>query len=322
MEERKLEIYTFNVHTVRKVKDQANLNNINGIDLFKDMVSKFTNFVDVLPPDQIGRKTCRIEKSGNLKSQKTTFLHNDTGRYISGKILIGEDDGKEQDVVKSNKTKEYQYTKQKGQSIERPFYFMMVFPLNCKDGFLIIEREGKHSIKTFMTILIKNYVKEISNSLDVKFKNFIEEAVIRKYLEEGDYNSIIVDRNVLAKEKSQQLLGAYQDKGSYKMSFIIQPKGDAYIPIITKKLLLKNMGSQFGFFKGTEFEDIGFDDQTNVKVVSTYNNNTRTIDLGDTMKVRPYYIVNTAINSRGFSDFQSINKEAVKLLRELSLNII
>lgn len=322
MEERKLEIYTFNVHTIRKPKDQANLDNINGLDLFKDMVSKFTNFVDVLPPDIIGKKTCRIEKVDSSKNQKSTFLHNNSGRYISGKISIGEDEGKEQDVVKSNKTKDYQYTKQKGQSIERPFYFMMIFPINSKDGFLVIEREGKHSIKTIMTTLIKNYVKEISSSLDVKFFNFIEDAVIKKYLEEGDYNSIILDRNVLAKEKSQQLLGTYQDKGSYKMSFIIQPKGDAYIPIITKKKLLKSMGSQFGFFKGTEFEDIGFDDNTNVKVVSTYNNNTRTIDLGDTMKVRPYYIINIEINSRGFSDFQSINKEAIKLVRELSLNII
>ncbi|WP_195157587.1 hypothetical protein [Flavobacterium columnare] len=46
------------------------------------------------------------------------------------------------------------------------------------------------------------------------------------------------------------------------------------------------------------------------------------IDLEDTFKVRPYYVINVGINQKGFSDFESIKKETIKLIRELTLNII
>src|SRR5690606_25160090 len=114
------------------------------------------------------------------------------------------------DVVKNNKNKDKLYTKSKGESIERPYFFMIILPLNKKYGFLILEREGKHSIKNVMCKILVAFLRNKFDSLNIKYTNFIEDKVIKEYLENGKYNSIILTRNFLAKEKSQQYLGQYE----------------------------------------------------------------------------------------------------------------
>lgn len=324
MEERKLEVYTFKIHQNRKTDVFPLLENIQGVDLHTELVNNFTNFVDTFPPDLLNGKTCRIEKikTGKSVNPKSTFISDKTSRYVAGKISLGEDDGKEQEVVKNNKSKDPLYTKEKGQSIERPYFFMIILPLDKKYGFIILEREGKHSLKSAMCTLMLQFVRRKFSTLNVKFTNFIEDKVIREYLTNGDYNSIILSRNFLAKEKSAQYLGEYQNAGEYKVEMKIIPTKGTEIPILTKKRVISNLENKTGFFVGEEFKEIGFDENTNIKVVSTYNENTRTIDLEDTFKVRPYYVINVDINQKGFSDFESIKKEAIKLIRELTLNII
>ncbi|WP_310556324.1 hypothetical protein [Flavobacterium sp.] len=324
MEERKLEIYTFKIHQNRKTDVFPLLENIQGIDLYTELVNNFTNFVDTFPPDLLNGKTCRIEKVKEPKNStiKSTFIQDKTSRYIAGKISIGEDDGKEQEVVKNNKSKDPLYTKEKGQSIERPYFFMIILPLDKKYGFIVLEREGKHSLKSAMCTLILQFIRKKFSTLNVKFTNFIEDKIIREYLTNGDYNSIILSRNFLAKEKSKQYLGEYQSEGEYKIEMKIIPTKGTEIPILTKRKVISNLENKTGFFIGNEFKDIGFDENTNIKVVSTYNQNTRTIDLEDTFKVRPYYLINVDINSKGFAEFDSIKSESIKLVRELTLNII
>ncbi|MDO5106353.1 hypothetical protein [Capnocytophaga sp.] len=202
MEERKLEIYTFKIHQKRKTDVFPLLENIQGVDLYTELVNNFTNFVDTFPPDFLGGRTCRIEKINKNANPKSIFVHDKTSRYVAGKICLGEDDGKEQDVVKSNKKKEPLYTKKKGQSIERPYFFMIILPLDKKYGFIILEREGKHSLKSAMCTLITRFIQRKFSTLNIKITNFIEDKVIKEYLIKGDYNSIILSRYFLANEKS------------------------------------------------------------------------------------------------------------------------
>lgn len=173
-----------------------------------------------------------------------------------------------------------------------------------------------------MSTLIQRFVRNLFSTLDIKIENFVEDEIIKEYLLKGDYNSIILTRHLLAKEKSTQYFRKYESKGEYKVEMNIIPKNGAVIPLITKKVIASNLENKTGFFSNKEFKDIGFDEDTNIKVVSTYNGNTRTIDLEDVFKMRPYYSINVSINAKGFSDFDSIKKEAIKLIRELNLNII
>ncbi|ATA94033.1 hypothetical protein CGC54_06665 [Capnocytophaga canimorsus] len=324
MEKRKLEIYTFQIYEKQNSEIIPLLENIYGVDLFTELVNKFPNFVDTFPPDSLQKRTCKIEKvrSEKKNQKKSVFTHTETSRYIAGKICIGEDDEKEQEVVQNNKRKKLLYTKKKGQSIERPYFFMIILPLDKKYGFLILEREGKHSLKTAIETLICRFIKSKFSTLEVKFTNFVEDSLIKEYLSKGNYNSIILSRNFLAKEKSEQYLGEYQNSGEYKVEIKITPMKGIEVPYFTKKRIISQLEKKTGFFIGEEFKNIGFDENTNIKVVSTYNKNTRTIDLEDTFKMRPYYLINVDINEKGFSDFDSITREAIKLIKELTLNII
>ena len=58
-----------------------------------------------------------------------------------------------------------------------------------------------------------------------------------------------------------------------------------------------------------------------MKVNYTYNNSQRTIDLSDTMKFKPYYVVEISINATGHSEFKSIEKEALNLLKDFNLDL-
>lgn len=322
MENRKLEVYTFIAHPNRKPNENLILEDVFGNDLYAKLKSKFANFVDTFPPLQIDGKTAKIEKKEVDNQIKSIFKFNDSLRYISGKIMIGDDDGKEQDVVENNKDKTVLYTKKKGQSVERPYYFMVIVPLGLKYGFIVLEREGKHSAKSVFDRLFKKFIHENLSGLNSKISNFVESEIIKEYLEFGKYNSIILSQKIVSSDKAEQYLGTYIDGSKYKVELRIIPLENSIIPINTKKKILSNLEKNEGFFEGTDFKNIGFDDDANVKVVATKDGNTRTIDLDDTFKIRPYYIIEVSDNNKGFSEFKDINKEAKKLIKGFGLNIL
>jgi hypothetical protein len=322
MDNRRFEVYTFIAHPKRKPTENISLEDVYGNDLYEKLKNEFADFVDTFPPDKIEKKTTKIEKILVDEKIKSIFKSKDLLRYISGKIKIGDDDGKEQDVVENNKDKTLLYTKKKGQSVERPYYFMIITPLKMKYGFIILEREGKHSAKRIFEILLKKFVSEKLSDLNLKLSNFVESEIIKEFLEKGEYNKIILSQKIVSNDKSEQYLGTYLDGSKYKVELSITPVDGTKIPIFTRNRILKNLNSNNGFFEGKEFKDIGFDEDSNLKVISTYNGNTRTIDLEDTFKIRPYYNIEVENDTKGFSDFNSINEEAMKLLKSFNLNII
>lgn len=321
MEKRKLEVYTFIAHPNRKPNEKILLEDVYGNDLYDKLKNKFANFVDTFPPQQMDSKTSKIEKKEIENQINSIFKSNDSLRYISGKIMIGDDDGKEQDVVENNKDKTVLYTKKKGQSVERPYFFMVIIPLGLKYGYIILEREGKHSAKSVFERLFKKFIHENLSGLNTKITNFVESEIIKEYLENGQYNSIILSQKIVSSDKAEQYLGTYIDGSKYKVEMRIVPLENSAIPIGTKQKILKNLENNEGFFESNDFKKIGFDDNTNVKVIATKDGNTRTIDLDDTFKIRPYYNIEVPDNSKGFSEFKEINKEAKKLIRSFGLNI-
>lgn len=321
MENRKLEVYTFNAHPNRQPKEIVLLEDVYGNDLYEKLKNKFVDFVNTFPPNSIYGKTSKMETITKNGSTKVVFECEDNLRYISGKIKIGDDDGKEQDVVENNKDKKVVYTKKKGQSVERPYYFMIILPLGLKYGYLVLERESKHSPKSVFNQLLKKFISDNLSELNIKISNFIESEVIKEYLENGTYNSIILSQKIVSSDKAEQYLGTYINGSKYKVEMKIIPLENSIIPKSAKNKILKSLEKNDGFFDGQEFKDIGFDDNSNVKVVATKDGNTRTIDLNDTFKVRPYYNIEVDSDSKGFSDFKSINSEAKKLIRSFDLNI-
>lgn len=322
MENRKLEVYTFIAHPNRKPNENVTLEDVYGADLYIKLKEKFADYVDTFPPINIDGRTTKIEKKLKENKIKSVFKTDDELRYISGKIKIGDDDGKEQDVVQNNKHKTVLYTKKKGQTVERPYYFMVIVPLALKYGFIILEREGKHSAKSVFDKLFKKFIHNNLSQLNTKIANFVESEVIKDYLKDGVYNSIILSQKIVSSDKAEQYLGSYIEGSKYKIEMRIVPLENSIIPVGTKKRILKNLDNNNGFFEAEEFKSIGFDDNSNVKVIATKDGNTRTIDLDDTFKIRPYYSIEVDDDAKGFSDFKEINKETIKLVKSFDKNIL
>jgi len=318
MENRKLEVHTF--HLVDKKNKDLIINpeNVSGIDFFDTLKNNFIDFVDSLPPSDIWERTSKIE----VKAGSKIFKFNDDVRYVSGKIKIGNDQNKEQDVVSTNKKKDVLYTIGKGESVERPYYFMVILPAKKNRGFIVIEREGRHTMKRIFSRILEKFVSEKLSTAKIEIKGFVEDKIIRDYLENGDYERITLNRSIIPNDLSERYLGKFHQTGKYQVQLNIIPKEKTLFPLFAKQKILRNLDSYDGFFEDEHLKELGFDENSDIKVVTTLHGNTRTIDLRDTFKMRPYYLIAVNIDSKGFSDFDNINRESATLLKSFNLDIL
>ncbi|MDC7994820.1 hypothetical protein [Altibacter sp. HG106] len=319
MENRKLEIYSFYLHEKRKINNKIAPDDIFGKDLFEELRDKLIGYIDTFPPSRLDDKTSRVAKN---KSGDTLYFYDSQKRYIYGKLSIGDDNKKEQPVVMADKDKAELYTKQKGHAVERPFFFMIILPENLNSGFIILEREGRHAIKTDFSRILKDFIFKNFANLNVRFKNFIEQDIIKEWMRTGEVKEIVFTRKQIDNDKAENYLGTHQVDGKYDLRLSLIPKERTMIPQFTRQKLIRRIENYSGFFESDEVSELGLDEKTDIKVILDYNNNTRTIDLSDTGKVRPYYHVTVAIDAFGFSELDSIKNEAINLINSFNLGIL
>ena len=317
-ENRTLEVYNFSLFDVNDLATKVNYSNIDGKDLFSVIKENILTFFEGIGPLNLGGRTIRISSENNSPVLKTNLKLG----LITGKVNIGDDDGKEQDLTEGVKKQKTVYVKKKGTYVQRPFFFMIVVPKNKKTGMLIFEKEGNHSCKKTFVKALSFMIKTKYTGVVIKEENYIEDDIIKNYIENGEYNSIKITRHNLPKDLCDKYLGDYEEAGEYELQLIIKTKGETDFKPATKKKVLNNMETYQGFFNSKEFDAIGFDDNTNLKIVSTFEGTTKTIDLSDTMRIRPYYTVNVKIGSNGFSDLNSILDESTKLVKSFNNGIL
>ena len=159
------------------------------------------------------------------------------------------------------------------------------------------------------------FVKQKMSSLLFREEKFIEDEIIENYIINGHYDKISLKRSKLPKDLCDKYLGDYEEDGEYEIELNIISKKGADFGKNVKKRILDNMNNYEGFFSSDDFKDIGFDKNSDIKIVSRIENNKKTIDLSDTMKIRPYYQVYVKNDATGFSDFDDISKEAIELVK-------
>ncbi len=317
MEKRNLEVYNFSLYSGDDLKTKVDFGNVFGKDLFELLKKDIITFFDSLGPEQLNKKTINIDSVDDKSVLKT----NSTLRLITGKIKIGDDDGKEQDFTKAGK-KEVVYVKKKGVYARRPFFFMIIIPKNKKVGFIVLEKEGVHSCKTIFFKALQIFVKQKMSSLLLREEKFIEDEIIENYIINGKYDKITLTRNRLPKDLCDKYLGDYEADGEYQIELnIISKKGSDFGREVKKKIL-NNLKNYKGYFSSNEFKSIGFDEKSDIKIVSTFEKNKKTIDLSDTMKIRPYYQIDVKLDSTGFSDFEDITNKSIELVKSFELGII
>lgn len=320
MEERKIEIHEFYVSPIKDDKRKENLSNINGKDLFEITQKHFAQYVDNLPSDISQKRVTRMAKEGN--PPETIIVYEKGNRIISGKILTGLY-GKEEDVVDSSSaTKDTVYTITKTQAIQKPFFFMIIIPNKMNKGFLLLERDGVMGIKIAFTRIYRRFFNSYFVDYKMIFGKFIDIGIVERFLKFGEYNNITLTRNILPADVADRYeLGKFETD-DFGIELKIKPKGNKKFLGNTRKKVLRMLEEgTSGFFTYEGFEDIGFGKGANIKVESKYNNSTRVIDLSDTMRFKPYYVVAVSLDSKGHSDFRSIKKKAIELIEGFKLEL-
>jgi len=157
----------------------------------------------------------------------------------------------------------------------------------------------------------------------IKFEKFVDDAVIRDYVTNGDYSKISISRNSLPSIVAQRygLIGF--DSKDFRLELnIVAKRKNLFTESFARKKIISYLDSQpDGFFATNEFKDLGFDEHTDIKVKSTLGGNSRTINLNDHLKVRPYYEIDVDLNSEGYSDFKSINSEVSVFLDDMNMTL-
>lgn len=315
---RSLEVYNFSLFDKNDMNTRMDYCNINNNDLYDVLKNNIPQYFENIGPEKLSKKTIKIDNDG----ANIIFKSNSKLRIITGKIKIGDDDGKEIEHTKGAKKQTVVYIKEKGVYAHRPFFFMIIIPKNKRTGFIVLEKEGYYSCKKIFCQALSILIKEKLSGLLFRDENYVEDEIIKNFIEKGEYNSINISRKNLPRDLCDKYFGGYEEGGEYELELVLRTKKGTDFKDVTKQKILNNMENYDGFFNTKEFEDIGFDDSTSLKVVSTFDGTTKTIDLNDSMKIRPYYTISVELDNKGFADFESIRNEAIGLVKGFNLGLL
>jgi hypothetical protein len=319
MEKRNLEVIKFHLSRKGDKKEEILMSEIEDEDLIDIVFNEFVPFIDDYPTDDRNKRVVKLFKQDNGDS---FFKKKDGTRTVSGVIETGKY-GKEENVVDVDKAdNEPVFKIHKNHSVQKPFFFLICISNLKKNGIIILERDGVLGIKQVFTRLLKDFIKYKFEDYTLHLTNFIDHQIVKNYIEKGEYNSIKLIRHSLPYDVAERYGLDRLETEDFVLELTIKTKGRRKILGSSRRRIQEIFESNdSGFFASEELNDVGFDEKSIVKVNSTYNNSSRTIDLSDTMKFKPYYEVDVAMNATGHSEFNSIEKEALNLLEDLNLDL-
>lgn len=319
MEKRNLEVIKFHLSPKGDKKEKVLMSEIGDEDLIDIVFNEFVSYIDDYPTDERNKRVVKLLKNVDGNS---FFKRKNNTRTICGIIETGRY-GKEENVVDVDKADgEPVFKIHKNHSVQKPFFFLVCISNLKKDGIIILEREGVLGIKQVFTRVLKDFIKSKFEDYTLHLSNFIDNQIVKNYIEKGDYNSIKLIRHSLPADVAERYGLDRLETDDFVLELTIRTKGKRKILGNSRKRIIEMFeNSVSGFFVSEELSDVGFDEKSIVKVNSTFNDSTRTIDMSDTMKFKPYYEVNIDINDSGHSEFQSIEKEALNLLADFNLDL-
>lgn len=319
MTERKLEVLRFSIVNKEDKCVKLNMSKIDKIDLLEYIYTSFVPFIEKLPLDERSKRIVQLGK----KSDSSIYFHKKTDfRSISGILETGIY-GKEENVIDIDKKDDIPVFKiKKNHAVQKPFYFLICVPEIKEDGLIILERDGHYGIKTVFTLLFSRFIQQNFEGFEINFTNFIDDEIIKNYINDGEYKQIQLTRNSLPEDVADRYGLEKFETDDFVVELTIRSKGKRKIKGNARKQIIELFEDKpNGFFSSEVFAKMGFDESAIIKVKSTYLNSTRTIDLSDTMRFKPYYNIFVELNEAEQSDFTSIESEAIKLINDFKLDL-
>lgn len=305
----KLEVYTIRIRESRETDKFLRIDSFfDGVDFlqfFQDYISSFDHQLEINDTQK---------RSLKLDSSKLSF--STEKRIISGIIESG-DYGYESTIYHTG-TGEERYKRQVEDTEIKPFYFLLYLPKKENKGFVIIQRFGIYGIHGIFRNHLTNFFKSKYSNLQLDFNPFVSQQLARKFIENGGIKEFTLIRHNLPADIADRLgmIGHEEDIMSIELK--IKARRNKFLPLNKRVEKFVN-NPNASIFEIREFENLGFDGNHKSKINVRLGNSNRTIDLSDTMQLRPYYDIDAKVrkDASGHPEFNSIDSIAKEFISDL-----
>ncbi|MBD3638336.1 MAG: hypothetical protein HUJ25_13370 [Crocinitomicaceae bacterium] len=283
----------------------------------RDFYDIFLRFLDV--------HKVKFDRDKNLKrsfivvNDGTKEDINPTSRYISGIIESGEF-GFSSNIKDEIGTTVY--AKDRVESVDIPFYFLIHIPKGKDRAILITQRTGVHGLSSILKHKLMSFVRDNYYEYILEIKSRLSKAMAEKILDEGLAKKLVLTRYVAPHDIADQLGDGIGDdtlaQEGIKIELSISSKGRTFLNLKSKlKQFIKNRD-----LKILDIEDFGFKEGGyTASVQMIHGGRPRIIDLSDTMNIKPYYDIEKDGLEKDVVDnhpiFSSINGIALEILEEM-----
>lgn len=305
----KLEVYTIRIRNSGDKENYLQLDNFQGdvdfLTFFQGYISSFDHQLEL-----------NENQKRSLKLDSTRLHINSATRIISGVIESG-DYGYESTIYNTQSGEE-RYRRQVDDTEIKPFYFLIHLPPDDNKGFVILQRLGVYGIHGIFRNHLTSYFKSHHINLQLDFDPFVSVQLARAFIDRGSIREFSLIRYNLPSDIAEKfgMIGHEEDIMSIELR--IKARKNSFLPLNNKvKSFVDNRNARI--FSVRELDDLGFDGDHKSKMKVTLGGNTRTVDLGDTGQIRPYYDIDNEVEKdvSGHPVFSSIDEIARNLINDL-----
>lgn len=273
-----LELYTIGTREKRDTKFIP----LEDLDENADFLSFFKDFVKSIDKNMLDDE----EQKRSLQVTSTRFTSN--VRMISGIFESGEY-GLESRIV-NRKTRKQTYKKSVDDVDIKPFYFLLYMPQGSGKGLLVLQRTGGYGINTVVRKHLSQFFSERFGGFKMEVNQYLSKDLADKFIGDGIIQEISIRKYDLAPDVVNKLglTNSTSDILSVELRITARQRGKLRVNKRVKRFV-RNPNANF--FDIPEVKNLGFDGGEGQKttIKARHGNRTRTINLGDTMQIRPYY---------------------------------
>lgn len=299
-----LACYTIRIKE-RMSNDYMDLGNIEGLS-FLNIFNQFLEFLagqpDIYENDQKAIRCQQFDIDRN---------------YVNGLITTGEY-GYENELRNINDDS-LSYTRDVDDVELYPFYFLLEIIPGYNEAIILMQRFGQLGIRTLLSRSLRNYLQAEFPNITVEIKPLVPRELLNEYINNGSIKKFRFIRHTLPRDIVDRLEeDGVRDEDGFAEYVIGVKRRVRGIPMRERLQSYLDNGSEIREF--IELENFEYD---SVKVELKLRNKIRTINLGNPDSLRSYIDITDDVEYgyNGHPTFESIDREAKELLRELSDNL-
>lgn len=294
-----IEFIQFKIKRNRK-NEFLKLNDVNGYDLLTEIKSIFS-VVTV-------HNFRKIERTISIQDEPNIDLAN---RMIYGMIEVGKtgESGTIRDAddyENEEKTREIK----NGDTIEKNFFYLFHIPSKSERGFIILHRLGNTGIKTAITTLLREELKNVlTTDYRIDFDRAFPKELARQFLEFGGIKEMKLTKNNLPLEVAERFGLNYFDGGTAKIEIRIIPQKKSTFNRGKKLNAYLKDNDVDGFYTTKLFENIGYNNNDHNRTVRVvYDGNQKTINLSNPADISSHIVVEEELNDPKYKGMTLLNK--------------